>query len=159
MTERYAYQNTTRNKNMKLVKDTLAVVRGIHGQDYIFTAAALSKLTGITRQTLSLPVYRTLWDSNYTVTDSRGDIKIDTLDQFATINQLQSTIDQLESKLSQSEVLKQRYFNENKTLKKQCSELLFMNLSILRRMRLYGISADDLVDELLKSHNHNCAEK
>ena len=131
------------------MKDTLAAVRGIHGQDYIFSAASLSKLTGITRQTLSLPAYRVLWDNNY-LSDNTADEANLNHKSSETNNKLLSKINQLETELTRSEELKQNYFKENKLLRKQYSELLFMNLSILRRMRLYGISSEDLVNELQK---------
>lgn len=128
------------------------MVRSIHGKEFVFTASSLSSLTGLSRQTLSRPEYRMLWDEAFNEMVAVDNSSANSSSEFDKLKvQLMKTEKknaQLSEKLSRSEKLRQRYFDEKNELADKYSHLLFLNLALLRRMRLYGMKVDDLMIDL-----------
>jgi len=148
MTDKNAYQKNIRNRNLKVVTDTISTIRSIHGNDYIFSAAELSNLTGISRQTLSQAFYRKLWDSEYIRKTNTQSEFINEGDLLTKLAQLEKTNARLSVQNKDLINLKRSYYAELQSLKKAYKHLLFFNLSLLRRMRLYGLDTDDLMKNL-----------
>ena len=154
-TTRYQHQKDKRHKNFLKLHQVIKSLQNLQGEGYRPTAAILSEYTGISRQTLSKSVYREIWDPMYKEVASIAKVSEESIEyeQKDTVYKLEMKLKKMDEKLAAERKNKQKYKNELDDLKMRHKKLLFHNLTILRRLRLYGIEIEDIQSELDKFIN------
>lgn len=141
---KYSYQQTIRKENTERLCDVLCNLKAIQGDHFLPTAASLSEYTGISRQTLSTSYYRKIWDNHYQGNNNPKSGNENQEVNSQTIILLEKKVNDLNNKIKKEVEIKNTHKKNLNELKKNYNNLLFLNLSILRRMRLHGITLDDL---------------